>query len=328
MIEFDRTRLKIKPLRLRCSDLNLGALLPLKKLSRVHPSILEVAQRMTTARGNGSAIIFMIGAHVLRSGVQRYLIDLMEKGSISCLAMNGAGIIHDYEFALVGETTESVARYIKEGQFGLWEETGRINDIINDAHKNGLGMGEAVGKAIQEGDFPHKGVSVLAAGYRLRIPVTVHVGIGYDILHEHPNCDGAATGATSYRDFLRFTKVVENLENGVVVSLGSAIMAPEIFLKSLSMARNVARQNARVIRHFTTFVCDLHKLPKDLRKEAGKDNPAYYFRPWKTLLIRTVVDGGQSFYVRGAHDHTIPALWSAITDSDTQDADKRQDHLL
>jgi hypothetical protein len=315
MREFDRSILKIMPLEMRCSDINLSSLLPLKKITPVHPAISEVARRIKAAKKTGAATIFIMGAHVTRSGVQRYLIDLMEKGCISCLAMNGAGLIHDYEFALVGETTESVAKYIKEGQFGLWEETGRINDIVNEAHKNRLGMGEAVGRAIQEGDFPHRGISVLAAGYRLRIPVTVHVGIGYDIIHEHPNCDGAAIGATSYRDFLRFARVVENLENGVLVSLGSAIMAPEVFLKCLSMARNVARQNGRVIRHFTTLVCDLHDLPEDLREEAPKDSPAYYFRPWKTLLVRTVADGGQSFYVRGAHDHTIPALWSALQDS-------------
>ena len=278
-------------------------------------ALAEVAQRIQRAKARGRAVILMMGAHVLRAGVQRYLIDLMEQGFISCIALNGAGMIHDFEFALIGATTESVARYIKDGQFGLWQETGRINEIVNDGHRNNLGMGEAVGKAIAEGEFPHKEISLLAAGYRLQLPITIHVGIGYDILHEHPNCDGAATGATSYRDFLRFARIVENLEGGVVMNFGSAVMAPEVFLKALSMARNVAQQDGRAIKHFTTLVCDLQALPDDFKQEPAKTNPAYYFRPWKTMLVRTVADGGESFYVQGRHADTIPALWSAIKNS-------------
>jgi hypothetical protein len=236
----------------------------------------------------------------------------MGRGYVSCIALNGAGLIHDYEYALIGATTESVAKYIQEGQFGLWKETGRINKIVHDAYKKKLGMGEALGRYIFEGNFPYKEISLLAAGYRLKIPITVHVGIGYDIVHAHPNCDGAATGATSYRDFLRFAAQVENLEGGVVMNFGSAVMAPEVFLKALSMARNVARQKGETIRHFTTLVCDLHKLPRNFHREPPKSSPAYYFRPWKTMLVRTVADGGQSFYVRGPHSQTVPALWSAL----------------
>jgi len=173
-------------------------------------------------------------------------------------------------------------------------------------------MGEAVGKAIAEGEFPHKDISLLAVGYELGVPITVHVGIGFDIIHEHPNFDGAATGATSYRDFLRLARVVENLEGGMVMSFGSAIMAPEIFLKALAMARNVATQKGNTISDFSTLVCDLHDLPEDVRKEPSKNDVYYYFRPWKTMLSRTVDEGGESFYVRGRHDETIPALWSAI----------------
>ncbi len=317
-MEFIRNRIKRKPLAARVSDLNLRAILPLQRFSPIHPAVREIARRIKAAQKMDASVILMMGGHVIRSGVQRYLIDLMEKKLISCIAMNGAGIIHDYEFALIGKTTESVAKYIQEGQFGLWEETGRINDIINEAFTANLGMGEAIGKCILEGPFPHKEISLLAAGYRLHIPVTVHVGIGYDIIHEHPNCDGAATGATSYRDFLRFSAQVQNLEGGVVMNFGSAVMAPEVYLKALSMARNVAHQRGEVIRHFTTLVCDLYDLPEDTSKEAPKDNPAYYFRPWKTMLVRTVADGGQSFYVRGLHGQTIPALWSAITEEETK----------
>ncbi len=313
-IEFIRSRIKCKPLATRCSDLDLSSVLPVKKISPIHPSFLQVAQLIKKAGERQAAIIFMMGGHVIRSGVQRYIIDLMERGFISCIAMNGAGIIHDYEYALIGATTESVAKYIEEGQFGLWEETGRINEIINEGHKNNLGMGQALGRNIGEGTFPHKDISLLAAGYRLHIPITVHVGIGYDIIHQHPNCDGAATGATSYRDFLRFAAQVQNLEGGVVMNFGSAVMAPEVFLKALSMARNVAHQRGEVIRHFTTLVCDLHPLPHDFHREPGRDSPAYYFRPWKTMLVRTVADGGQSFYMDGPHSQTIPALWSALNE--------------
>lgn len=313
-MEFIRSGIKCKPLAIRCNDLDLSAILPLKKISPIHPSILQVAQQIKRARQSQAAIILMMGGHVIRSGVQRYIINLMERGFISCIAMNGAGIVHDYEFALIGATTESVAKYIQEGQFGLWEETGRINDIINQAHKKNLGLGQAVGKAIWEESFPHKDISLLAAGYRLHIPITVHVGIGYDIIHAHPNCDGAATGATSYRDFLCFARIVENLEGGVVMNFGSAVMAPEVFLKALSMARNVAHQNGEAIQHFTTLVCDLYKLPDDYSKEADKGSPEYFFRPWKTLLVRTVAEGGQSFYVQGMHSYTIPVLWSALQD--------------
>lgn len=258
----------------------------------------------------------MMGAHVIRSGAQNYLIDLMKRGYISCLAINGGCMIHDFELALIGATTESVARYIKEGQFGLWKETARINDIINDGHKKGLGMGNAMGKAIDEGDFPYKNISILSNGYRLNIPVTIHVGIGYDITHEHPNCDGAAVGATSYKDFLTFASIVQNLENGIVMNFGSAVMGPEVFLKALSMARNVAHQQKKTIKNFSTLVCDLHDFPDDFSKEPSKNSPAYYFRTWKTLLLRTVAEDGKSFYVKGKHSETIPALWTAINEAE------------
>ncbi|TAL21447.1 MAG: hypothetical protein EPN94_12430 [Nitrospirae bacterium] len=309
-------QLKIKSLTERSHDLDRNIIKPLQKVEAYNKSFVDVAQRIVTAKAKGKRIVLMAGGHVIRAGVQNFLIDLMERGYLSCIAMNGSVMIHDFEFALIGATTESVARYIKEGQFGLWKETGQINDIINKGYKNGSGMGEAVGKAIFNGEFPYKNISLLAAGYRLKIPVTVHVGIGYDIIHEHPNCSGAATGETSYRDFLKFAKVLEGLEGGVVMNFGSSVMAPEVFLKALSMARNVAHQREEYIRHFTTLVCDLHELPEDFSAEPDKNSPSYYFRPWKTMLVRTVADGGESFYVKGRHSDTIPALWSAINDAE------------
>jgi hypothetical protein len=311
-LTFDPSLLKLRPLAAREHLLDRSIIMPLQDLVPVGPELKTVAARLAAAKAGGAAAVLMLGAHVLRSGVQRYLIDLMEQGYLSVIAMSGAGVIHDYEFALIGATTESVARYIQEGQFGLWQETGRINDIVATAAQDRLGLGEAVGRVIESEGFPHRDISLLAAGYRLGIPITVHVGIGYDIVHEHPNCDGAAYGATSYTDFLRFTKVLEKLQGGVVMNFGSAVMGPEVFLKGLAMVRNLAHQRGRQISQFTTLVCDLHKLPETYHHEAPREDPAYYFRPWKTMLVRTVTDSGESFYVQGPHATTIPQLWTAL----------------
>lgn len=271
-----------------------------------------MAACMRKAREAQASTVFLCGAHVLRAGVQRYLFDMMERGFIQAIAVNGAAMIHDYELALIGATTESVARYIQDGQFGMWQETGAINTIINHGYAQGLGLGESLGRAIVEGDFPHKDMSLFATGWRLGIPVTVHVGIGYDIIHPHPNFDGAATGAASHRDFLIFVKALEKLEHGCVCTFGSAVMAPEVFLKALSMVRNVAAQDGRCVQHFASLVCDLHDLPENTSHEAEKMTALYYFRPWKTLLARTVAQGGESYYVQARHEQSIPALWHAL----------------
>lgn len=311
---FDRSRLLVKPLAQRTSDLDISVVRPLEADSGwSHPALGAVAQDIRAARVAGASVLFMLGGHVVRSGVQRHLIDLMERGLVTGLAVNGAVMIHDFELSLCGETTESVARYIATGEFGLWSETGRLNDIINQGHAQGLGMGLAVGRAVLDGGFPHKGTSLLAQGARLGVPVTVHVGVGFDIIHEHPNCDGAAVGATSYRDFLTFAQGVSGLEGGVVCNFGSAVMAPEVFLKALAMARNVAAQEGRGITRFTSLVCDLRPLPEDCSREPDKNDPAYYFRPWKTMLSRGPAGGGRSHYVCARHERTVPALWAELT---------------
>jgi hypothetical protein len=304
----------VKPLAERSHDLSLSRWMSLDEAAPEfsHPQLQTVATRILAAREHKAARILIMGAHVLRAGVNRHIIDLMERGCISHIAMNGAGAIHDWELARIGATTESVARYIRSGEFGLWAETGELNEIIREAAANNLGLGENVGRRIAESDFPYRDLSVYAAAYRLSIPVTVHVGIGYDILHEHPNCDGAAVGAASYRDFLIFASSVEALEGGVVLSFGSAIMAPEVYLKALAMARNVAHQEGREIRHFSTAVFDLVPIRGDIHKELDKTDPGYYFRPHKTILVRTVADGGESFYFCGDHRATFPALRRAL----------------
>ena len=314
---FDRSRLELKPLAEREHDMTLADVLPLDAavLPFDDPNLAQVAERVAQARRAGAQVILMMGAHVIKCGLSRFVINLMERGIITHVGMNGAGPIHDFELALIGATTESVARYIQDGQFGLWEETGRINRAIQQGARHGLGLGEAVGQMIEMERFPHREVSILAAGYRLRAPVTVHVGIGYDIIHEHPNCDGAALGETSYRDFLVLAHSVSQFQGGVLLNFGTAVMGPEVFLKALAMARNVAHQEGRRINRFTTAVFDLVDLGPDYHTEAPKSDARYYFRPYKTLLVRTVADGGESFYVKGDHRVTLPNLYQLIRKS-------------
>lgn len=311
---FDRSRLNLKPLAERRHDMTLADVLAVDGEVRPFddPNLSEVAARIVQARQTDAQVMLMMGAHVIKRGLSRFIIDLMERGMITHVAMNGAGPIHDFELALIGATAESVARYIQEGQFGLWQETGRINDAIAAGARDGLGMGEAIGRVIEEEAFPYRDVSILAAGCRLQVPVTVHVGIGYDIIHEHPNCDGAALGATSYRDFLILADSVSRLQGGVLLNFGTAVMGPEVYLKVLAMARNVANQEGRRINEFTTAVFDLLDLGPDYHQEAPKSEPLYYYRPYKTILVRTVQDGGESFYIRGDHRETLLNLYREV----------------
>jgi len=308
---FDRSRLLIKPLGERVNDLEISRWMALSDNPPpfAHPDLPLIAQRLQAAKDRGAARILMMGAHVLRAGVNRFLIDWLERSVITHIAFNGAAAIHDYELARIGATTESVARYIRSGEFGLWQETGELNDVIVEAAAEGMGLGENVGRHIETSSFPHKELSVFAAAYRAGVPATVHAGIGYDILHEHPNCNGAAVGEASYRDFLIFARAVENLEGGVMLSFGSATMAPEVYLKALAMARNVAHQEGRVVRNFSTGVFDMVPIGGDIHRELPKSDPGYYFRPHKTILVRTVADGGESYYFCGDHRGTVPALW-------------------
>ncbi len=313
---FDRSKLRIRPLSERKHDFRIGQILRLDAHVRLNdtPDLRAVAQRVTKARENGRQVIMMMGAHVIKTGLSRFVINLMKHGVLTHVGANGACAIHDYELALVGATTESVARYIQEGQFGLWEETGRLNDIVREGVAQGMGIGESVGKAIAEGHFPYKEVSIFAAGYRLGIPVTVHVGIGYDIIHEHPNCDGAAWGEASYHDFLVVTESISMMQEGVLLNFGTAVMGPEVYLKALAMARNVAHQRGEKIDRFTTAVFDLQDLGPDVHHTPPKSEAAYYFRPLKTMLVRTVQDGGESYYIRDFHQATLPALHRLVID--------------
>lgn len=313
--QFDRSQLKILPLAerihdIRHSDIRVDPAGPREPFE--NPAIPILGKAVADAHRNGRTSLFVCGAHVLRRGNAALLIDLMEKGLLTHLALNGAGAIHDFELAMIGQTCESVAKYVSEGQFGLWKETGLLNDAVKQGQADGLGFGEAAGRYIVENKFPHAETSVLAAGYRLQVPVTIHVAFGQDIVHEHPNFDGAAVGAATYTDFLIYTESIRKLAGGVMLNIGSAVMGPEVYLKALAMARNVAHQRGEVIQDFTTAVFDLPELGNDLRSEAPKNDPRYYFRPYKTILVRTVADGGRSYYVQGDHHATVPALYDAI----------------
>ena len=222
--QFDRSRLHLLPLKERIHDLSIDVMVdPSAPVEYSHPTVDLLADRVRAAREKGASVLMMLGGHVIRAGVAPCMIDLMEKAYITHFAMNGAAAIHDFEFALIGATTESVAKYISEGQFGLWEEDSLYTQAINEGAALGLGAGESLGKFIEEHDFPYKQYSLLAACYRRQVPATVHIGIGCDIVHEQPNADGAALGQASYTDFLIYAKTVENLENGVFLNFGSAV---------------------------------------------------------------------------------------------------------
>jgi len=317
---FDRSRLNLLPLNDRIHDLQLETTMQpaVFDCGWQHPTISLLADRMRKAKELGANVTMMLGGHVIRAGVAPCMEAMMNAGYITHFAMNGAAAIHDFEFALIGATTESVAKYISEGQFGLWKETGLYNEAVNEGAKLGLGFGESLGKYIEEHEFPYRKYSILAAAYRAQVPCTVHVSIGCDIVHEHPNADPAAIGMATYRDFLIYAKQIENLENGLFLDFGSAVTGPEVYLKALSMARNVAHQEGRTIGHFTTAVFDLLDLEdKDVNEAPPKSDPRYYFRPWKTILARTVADGGEGYYVQGVHKETVPALaWELLGGSD------------
>ncbi len=309
---FDRNELELGPLAERGHDLTAAACRQLADPFEPyrHDEFDELCDQLAAARRAGRPVLVMIGGHPIKLGLNRYLIDLMERGLVTHLATNGAGIIHDFELALGGGTSEDVPKWIRVGRFGLWRETSQLNDIIVEAARRGEGLGEAVGRVIEEGRLPHRELSLAAAGWRCGVPVTCHVSVGSDIIHSHPNCDGAALGAASYTDFLIYCQTVRQLEGGAFLNIGSAVTGPEVYLKALSMARNVARRRGEAVCHFTTAVFDLVELPPGFRAgPPGKNHPQYYYRPWKTILVRTVADGGRSYYFSGDHQQTIPTLW-------------------
>ena len=246
------------------------------------------------AKSQGRAIIFALGAHVIKVGLNPIIIDLMEKRWLTGLALNGAGIIHDFEIAYAGQTSEDVEVQIKDGRFGMVRETGEmLNEAINKGAEEGIGLGEAVGRMIADSDFPHKKMSLLATAYKLVIPATVHVAIGTDIIHFHPKAKGEAIGKTSLQDFFMFCSMVEKLEGGgVFINVGSAVIMPEVFIKALSLVRNKGHQ----VKNFTTAVFDF----------------IHHYRPHQNVVKRPVGEKGRGFYFIGHHEIMIPLLAASL----------------
>ena len=255
---------------------------------------LEFVDLIVAAYRQAKPVIVMLGGHVIKCGLSPILIDLMERGIITAMAFNGATSIHDFEIALIGETSEDVGQYLQTGQFGMVEETGRLmNETICAAADTGIGMGAGLGQKLIQLNAPYNSYSLLASGARLGVPITVHVAIGTDIIHQHPAADGAATGQTSFTDFRLLAAVVAELgDGGVVLNLGSAVILPEVFLKALTVARNLGNR----VTHFTTANFDMIQ----------------HYRPLENVIRRPTDTGGTGYTFTGHHEIMIPLLAEAI----------------
>jgi len=255
--------------------------------------LIEVAGRIAKAHLSGKTVILGMGAHPIKVGLSPVIIDLIQRKVINALALNGAGVIHDFELALTGATSEDVDKAILDGSFGMAEETGnRLNKAITDGVAENLGIGEAVGKLILNGDFPNKDKSLLATCKRLKIPATVHVAIGTDIIHMHPGASGAAIGEGSLRDFRSMAEVVSGLKGGAYINLGSAVLLPEVFLKALTLARNLGHD-----------VTDITTVNMDFIQ---------HYRPGVNVLKRPTLGSGKAFALTGHHEIMLPLLAAMV----------------
>lgn len=258
-------------------------------------NLAQIASSIVSAHKNGKIVAAGIGAHVIKVGLSPVIIDLMETGIINAVAMNGACIVHDFETAFAGMTSEDVDAEIGKGGFGMSEETGRLlNNAIKSGAKKAWGIGRSVGDMIHNSKYPHKDLSILAAGARLGVPVTVHVAIGTDIIHIHPQMDGGATGEGSQMDFKLFAGVVANLEGGVYLNIGSAVLLPEVFLKALTLVRNLGHK----VERFTTVNMDFIQR----------------YRPLTNVVRRPTKEGGRGYALTGHHEIMVPLLAAAIKD--------------
>jgi hypothetical protein len=307
--EFDLGAVRTYPLASRKSKANVADFAaPYRKGSGVGgllaslPSFLAandfkaIVDAMSDARRRGAAIIWGIGAHVVKTGLSPVLVDLMERGFVSALATNGAGVIHDFEIALAGSTSEDVDETLGPGRFGMAEETALLlNRAITEGVTRGLGLGQAVGRFLVEHNPAFARHSMLAAAARLDIPLTVHVGIGTDIIHMHPAASGAALGEGSLRDFRYFTSAVARLEGGVYVNCGSAVILPEVFLKAVALARN----QGRALTGLTTVNIDF------LRQ----------YRPLTNVVARPTAGVGRGYALTGHHELLLPLLAAALIEA-------------
>jgi hypothetical protein len=266
------------------------------------PNILKagdlrnVVDSVAGAHKKGKAVIFMAGAHVIKCGLNPVIIDLMKRGIINCVCLNGAGIIHDFEIALQGKTSEDVAENLKTGKFGMGKETAEfINSAVQEGVESGLGLGYAVAKKISQASLRFKKLSLLANAYKYNVPVCIFVGIGTDIIHQHPSFDAALTGLGSQRDFYTLAENIRKLnKGGVVLNFGSAVMLPEVFLKALNLARNLGNQ----VKDFTAANFDM----------------IYQYRSSQNVVSRPTSSGGRGYYIIGHHEIMLPLLAQAVTE--------------
>jgi hypothetical protein len=306
--EFDLSRVKTYPLASRKSKANAADFAQAFKpgsgvpgLVDSLPSILAggdfkaIVAALRTARDEGRGVIWGIGAHVLKTGLSPILIELMERGFVSALATNGAGVIHDFELALSGSTSEDVDEALGPGRFGMAAETGsELNAAINQGVARGLGLGQSVVEHLHHRQPRYANLSVFAAAGRLEIPVTVHVAIGTDVIHMHKDASGAALGEGSLRDFRYFVSNVARLERGVYLNCGSAVVLPEVFLKAVALARN----HGRPLDGLTTVNIDFVRQ----------------YRPITNVVSRPVAGTGKGYALVGHHEILIPLLAAALVE--------------
>ncbi|MFC1553566.1 hypothetical protein ACFL7D_02930 [candidate division KSB1 bacterium] len=257
----------------------------------------NVVSAVVSAKRSGKPVIFMMGAHVIKCGLSPVVIDLMEKGIITALCFNGAGAIHDLELACFGHTSEDVAENLVDGSFGMAKETAEtLNSALAAGAGEKLGYGEAVGKRLSADDVQNKGVSILAAAFRLDIPALVFVGIGTEITHQHPSADGKVIGELSMRDFRILADVLCNIgSGGVVINAGSAVILPEVFLKALTVTRNLGFET----EGFTSVNFDMIQ----------------HYRPSENVVKRPTMSGGKGYRITGHHEIMLPLLAAAVIET-------------
>lgn len=261
------------------------------------PDLVDLADRIKAARQGGKAVILGMGAHVIKCGLSPLIIDLLRREVVTGLAFNGAGIVHDFEMGYNGATSEDVSATLDEGTFGMAEETGRLlNEATNDAARDGIGLGASVGRMLLREEAPHKELSLLATCAELERPATVHVAVGTDIVHIHPHADGAAIGAATHHDFRLLCRAVLDLhEGGVYLNFGSAVILPEVFLKAITVVRNLGHD----VHGFTTANFDFIR----------------HYRPLTNVVQRPVQSSGKGYNFIGHHEFMLPLLYGLIRDT-------------
>ncbi len=260
-------------------------------------TLRRVIAAVVAAREKGKPVVMAMGAHVIKCGLQPVLKSLIEADIITAVALNGAGIVHDYELSLIGATSEDVGAVLHAGNFGMAEETGRdLNRAIREGVAEGLGLGESVGRFIIANNNPYQEQSLIATCVQRGIPVTVHVAVGTDIIHQHPTADGGAIGEASFRDFRLLAGIVATLgDGGVYFNIGSAVLLPEVFLKALSIAQNLGHH----VDHFTTVNMDMQQ----------------HYRPLQNVVQRPTAGESRGYTLTGHHEIMLPLLAAGILDS-------------